>query len=40
LDELSWRTGIGVNKLASILLEMEFSGFVKSLPGKKYSSRN
>jgi DNA processing protein len=39
LDELSWRTGIGVNKLASVLLDMEFSGLVKSLPGKKYARR-
>jgi DNA processing protein len=39
LDELSWRTGIGVNKLASVLLEMEFAGLVKSLPGKKFARR-
>lgn len=36
LDEISWRSGIGVNRLAGILLNLEFSGLVKSLPGKKY----
>jgi DNA processing protein len=39
LDELSWRTGVGVNRMAGILLKLEFSGFVKSLPGKRYSIR-
>lgn len=36
LDELSWQTQIPVNKLASILLNLEFKGAVSSLPGKKY----
>lgn len=39
LDELSWRTAIGVNKLAGILLQLEFAGLVKSLPGKKFTGR-
>ena len=36
LDELSWKSQIPLNKLASVLLNLEFSGIVKSLPGKKY----
>ena len=36
LDELSWQTQIPLNKLASILLNLEFKGAVSSLPGKKY----
>ncbi len=39
LDELSWRSGIGINRLAGILLNMEFAGFVRSMPGKKYGIR-
>jgi len=36
LDELSWKSQIPLNKLASILLNLEFNRVVKSLPGKKY----
>jgi DNA processing protein len=36
IDELSWKSQIPVNKLASILLNLEFQGIVKSLPGKKF----
>ena len=36
LDELSWKSQIPLNKLASILLSLEFSGLVKTMPGKKY----
>jgi DNA processing protein len=36
LDELSWKSQIPLNKLASILLNLEFSGIVKTIPGKKY----
>lgn len=36
IDELSWKTNIGVSQLASILLNLEFSGAVQSLPGKIY----
>jgi DNA processing protein len=39
LDELSWQSGLSVNKLAGILLGLEFAGFVKSLPGKRYARR-
>ena len=36
LDEISWKSQIPLNKLASILLNLEFNGVVKPLPGKKY----
>jgi len=36
LDELSWRTQITVSRLAGILLNLEFKGLVKSLPGKRF----
>lgn len=36
IDELSWRSGISVSQLASILLGLEFKGIVSSLPGKVY----
>ncbi|HYF69400.1 MAG TPA: DNA-processing protein DprA [Ohtaekwangia sp.] len=36
IDELSWRSGIGVSQLASILLTLEFQGYVTPLPGKQY----
>jgi DNA processing protein len=34
IDELSWRSNIGVGKLASILLTLEFKGAINALPGK------
>lgn len=37
IDELSWQTGLHLNKLAALLLNLEFQGMVKSLPGKKYT---
>ncbi len=39
LDELSWKSQIPLNKLASILLNLEFNGIINSLPGKKYKLR-
>ncbi|TRX52447.1 DNA-protecting protein DprA [Fulvivirga sp. M361] len=36
IDKLSWSTQIPINKLASVLLTLEFQGWVKSLPGKNY----
>jgi DNA processing protein len=36
IDEISWKSQITLNRLASILLNLEFNGIVKSLPGKKY----
>jgi DNA processing protein len=36
IDELSWKTNLPVGKLASLLLNLEFKGVVKTLPGKVY----
>lgn len=36
IDELSWKTNLPVSQLASVLLNLEFKGVVKSLPGKQY----
>lgn len=36
IDDLSWRVQIPVNQLAGVLLNLEFQGLIKSLPGKKY----
>ncbi|MCE6987682.1 DNA-processing protein DprA [Dyadobacter sp. CY323] len=36
IDELAWQTGIHLNKLANLLLNLEFQGMIRSLPGKKY----
>lgn len=35
-DSLSWHAQMPVNKLASVLLSLEFKGIVRSLPGRKY----
>ena len=37
IDELSWKSQIPMGRLASLLLSLEFRGFVRSLPGKKYA---
>jgi DNA processing protein len=36
IDELSWKTQIPMGRLAALLLNLEFRGFVRTLPGKKY----
>lgn len=36
IDELAWKSQIQINELASQLLNLEFKGVIKSLPGKKY----
>ncbi len=36
IDVLSWKTQLQINHLAALLLNLEFQGVVKSLPGKKY----
>ncbi len=36
LDDLSWKSQLPVSRVASLLLNLEFQGLVKSLPGKKY----
>lgn len=36
IDELSWRSGLTISKLASLLLTLEFKGVLSPLPGKVY----
>jgi DNA processing protein len=36
LDELSWKSQVPVNQLASHLLNLEFRGQIKAMPGKKF----
>lgn len=36
IDQLAWKTQVPLNKLSSKLLELEFAGIVKTLPGKRY----
>jgi DNA processing protein len=39
IDTLSWQTQIPINRLASLLLNLEFQGFVKAMAGKKFGLR-
>ncbi len=36
IDNISWKAQIPINQIASLLLNLEFNGVVKSLPGKKF----
>ena len=36
IDDMAWQSQIHVAKLSSLLLNLEFQGFIKSMPGKKY----
>jgi DNA processing protein len=36
LDQLSWQSQIPLSQLAGVLLQLEFSGMIKPLPGKEY----
>lgn len=36
IDDLSWKSQIPLNQIASHLLNLEFRGHVKALPGKKF----
>ncbi len=36
IDDLSWKTQIPLNFIATHILNLEFKGIVKSLPGKRY----
>lgn len=38
MDEIAWKTQIPIYELASQLLNLEFQGFVRSLPGKRFSA--
>ena len=37
IDMLSYRTNIPIGRLSALLLQMEFKGIVKNLPGKQYT---
>jgi DNA processing protein len=36
IDELGWRSGLSISKVASILLTLEFKGVLSPMPGKIY----
>lgn len=36
IDDLSWKSQIPLNQLAGLLLNLEFKGVIRSLPGKKF----
>ncbi|MFN8436651.1 MAG: DNA-processing protein DprA [Cytophagales bacterium] len=36
IDDISWKSQISINETATILLNLEFMGIVKPLPGKRY----
>jgi DNA processing protein len=36
IDEIGWRSGVPVGKLASLLLNLEFKGVLSPMPGKVY----
>jgi DNA processing protein len=36
IDDLSWHSQIHHSKLATLLLNLEFQGYLRSLPGKRY----
>lgn len=40
IDDLCWQTQIPINKMGAILLDMEFAGIIRCLPGKKFSLNN
>lgn len=40
IDDLCWQTQIPINKMGTILLDMEFAGIIRCLPGKKFSLIN
>lgn len=37
IDDLAWHSGVSLNKLASILLNLEFQDLIKQSPGKKFA---
>lgn len=36
IDDISWQSQVNMAKLSSLLLNLEFQGMVKSMPGKKF----
>lgn len=37
IDELAWKAEMPTHQLASVLLQLEFEGLIKALPGKKFT---
>jgi DNA processing protein len=37
LDEISWQAQISIHQTASLLMNLELQGYVKALPGKKFT---
>lgn len=40
IDDISWKSQITISEVSSVLLQLEFKGIIKSLPGKKYRLLN
>ena len=40
IDDMAWQSQISMAKLSSLLLNLEFQGYIKSLVGKKYRIGN
>lgn len=40
IDEISWKSQVPLTQLASLLLALEFTGLINSLPGKKYQLKD
>lgn len=40
IDDISWKSQINIGEVSSVLLQLEFKGLIKSLPGKKYRLLN
>ncbi|MBX2951184.1 MAG: DNA-processing protein DprA [Leadbetterella sp.] len=40
IDDLAWHTGISLNRLSYILIDLEFREIIKQSPGKKFSLKN
>lgn len=36
IDDISWKSQITISEVSSLLLQLEFKGIIKSLPGKKF----
>ena len=36
IDDISFKTQLPINRVANLLLQMEFKGIIKALPGKKF----
>lgn len=40
LDNLAFKSGLAVNKTVTLLLELEFKGLIRTLPGKRYQLKS